>query len=189
MALLTPQARAHRADLAELVGVAQRDLRVLFRQFDSATAARDGLMDVLPRLTTIYGEAAATLGADWYDDLRDVAGARGRFRAIPAGTAPRGQTDALARWSVGPLFAAEPNFASALTLVSGGVQRLIANSDRETVRLSSIQDRGARGWARAGAGQCAFCQMLIGRGAVYTEATADFEAHDRCGCVAVPEFG
>src|SRR5450756_974958 len=62
-----------------------------------------------------------------------------------------------------------------------------------TSRISSYQsapsvaDRRARGWARAGTGRCDFCAMLIGRGAVYTEATANFETHDHCGCVAVPE--
>lgn len=187
MALLTPQARAHRADLAELVGVAQRDLSILFRQFDTAAAARDGLMDVLPRLTAIYGEAAATLGADWYDDLRDAAGARGGFRAIPAETAPRGQTDALARWSVAPLFAAEPDYATTLIKVAGGMQRLIANADRETVRRSSIQDRGAQGWVRMGAGECDWCEQYLDGEIHYTEGY-DFEAHDHCNCTAVPAF-
>ena len=180
---------AHRRDLRELTNLAENDLRLLFRQFNAAEAARDGLMDVLPLLVAIYGSAAATLGADWYDDLRDAANPRGRFTAIPAELPDRGRTDALARWGVAPLFAAEPDFATSLVKVAGGLQRVIANADRETVRFSAVQDRGARGWARAGSGGCDFCAMLIGRGAVYTEATADFDSHDHCGCVAVPEFG
>jgi hypothetical protein len=31
--------------------------------------------------------------------------------------------------------------------------------------------------------------MLIGRGAVYTEASVDFEAHDHCHCGAEPAWG
>jgi hypothetical protein len=31
--------------------------------------------------------------------------------------------------------------------------------------------------------------MLIARGAVYTEVTADFASHDHCNCSAVPAFG
>lgn len=190
-AIVAPPAaevRAHRRDLQVLTATAAGDLRVLFREFTTAEDARDGLMDVLPRLVGMYGAAAATLGADWYDDLRDLAGVRGRFTAIPAELPDVGRTDALARWGVGPLFAATPDFASALTLVSGGLQKIIANADRQTIQRSSTEDRRARGWARAGTGGCDFCQMLIGRGAVYTEATADFETHDHCGCVAVPEF-
>jgi hypothetical protein len=31
--------------------------------------------------------------------------------------------------------------------------------------------------------------MLADRGAVYSEATADFAAHDHCGCSAEPVYG
>lgn len=183
------QLAEHRRDLAALVGIAENDLRLLFREFDTAEAARDGLRDVLPRMVAIYGSAAATLGADWYDDLRDAAEVRGRFRAIPAELPDTGRTDALAGWAVAPMFQPEPEPGTALTKVAGGLQRIIANAHRDTIRISSIADRAARGWARGGTGNCDFCAMLIGRGAVYTEATADFESHDHCGCIAVPSFG
>lgn len=164
------------------------DLQLLFRSFRTADAARDGLMDLLPQFVAVYGAAAATLAADWYDDMRDQAEARGRFTAIPADLPNQGRTDALARWGVEPLYGAEPDFATTLVKVGGGLQRIIANADRETVMGSAVADPRSRGWARAGDGECDFCQMLIGRGAVYTEATADFESHDHCGCIAVPEF-
>lgn len=188
MATLTPEVRAHRRDLSDLVKLAERDLRVAFRSFDTPSAARDGLAEILPRLTAVYGDAAVSLAADWYDDLRDAAEARGRFAPILARLPDRGRTDALAGWAVGPLYQAEPDWATALVKAFGGLQRIIANADRETIAASSVADRNARGWARAGAGECQFCQMLIARGAVYTEATADFASHDRCGCVAVPAF-
>lgn len=188
MPTLTPEVRAHRRDLAQLVVLAERDIRTAFRQFDTAAAARDGLLDLLPRLTAIYGDAAVSLAADWYDEMRDRAEARGRFSPVLADLPDRGRTDALARWSISPLYQAEPDFTAALSNVLGGFQRIVANADRQTVQASSIADRSARGWARAGIGGCDFCQMLIGRGAVYTETTADFESHDRCGCVAVPAF-
>lgn len=188
MRTLSPEARSHRRHLAELARLAENDLSVMFRQFDTADAARDGLRDLLPRLTSVYGEAATSLAADWYDDLRDAAEARGRFSPVLADLPDRGRTDALASWSVKPLYQAEPDFATALVKVSGGLQRIIANADRQTIAASSIADRSALGWAREGVGECEFCQLLIGRGAVYTEASADFESHDRCGCVAVPAF-
>jgi hypothetical protein len=180
---------AHRRDLAELTGLAQKDLTLIWRDFNTATAARDGLIELLPRLVSIYGSAAATLGADWYDEMRDAAAVRGRFRAIPAELPDRGRTDALARWGVGPLFSATPDYDSALTLVSGGLQRIVSNADRESVVRSSVADPKARGWQRVGSGaSCGFCSMLLGRGAVYSEATADFESHDHCNCGAEPVF-
>ena len=54
--------------------------------------------------------------------------------------------------------------------------------------VSSTTDPKARGWQRVGVGECDFCSMLIGRGAVYSEATADFLSHDHCHCYAEPAF-
>jgi hypothetical protein len=180
---------AHRRDLQHLTGLALKDLSRIWSEFDTAAAARDGLRDVLPRLVALYGSGAATLGADWYDEMRAAADVRGRFRAIPADLPDADRTDALARWGVSPLFKAEPDFTSALTLVSGGLQRIIANADRQTITRSSVADPRARGWRRVGSGSsCGFCQMLLGRGAVYTEASAGFESHDHCNCGAEPAF-
>ena len=177
-----------RRGVAALATLANADLANLWAHVDTATQARDGLRDVLPALLDTYGAAAGTLAANWYDDLRDKSGARGNFSAIPAEIADMG-ADALAGWGVSPLFQAEPDFAAARTLVEGGLQRRIANVSRLTVAGSSIADPAADGWQRTGSGACGFCAMLIGRGAVYTEASADFASHDHCNCAAVPAFG
>ena len=180
---------AHRRDLVELTGLAQNDLTLIWADFNSAGVARDGLMRVLPELVDMYGSAAATLGADWYDEMRAAAKVKGRFRAIPAELPDQGRTDALARWGVTPLFQAESDFASALTLVAGGLQRIVSNADRESVTGSSVADPRAQGWQRVGSGaSCEFCSMLIDRGDVYSEASADFLTHDHCNCGAEPVF-
>jgi len=179
---------AHRRDLAELTGLAQNDLTLIWAEFNTAIAARDGLIELLPRLVSIYGSAAATLGADWYDEMRAAAAVTGRFRAIPAELPDLGRTDALARWGVTPLFQAESDYALALTLVSGGLQRIISNADRETVRSSSIQDPKAKGWVRVGHGECDWCKNLLDGEIHYVEGY-DFLAHDDCRCTAKPDFG
>ena len=185
------QALRHRRDRDELIETAFRDIGLLFRQFDSAETLREALMDLLPGLYGIYGAAVATLSADWYDDIRDADEVRGRFTAIPAELKADAGTDELARWGVGPLFQAVPDKASARSLVEGGVQRRIADVSRETITFSSVQDPAATGWQRVGEGGCksGFCDMLIGRGAIYTEAGADFASHDHCRCSAVPAWG
>lgn len=176
-----------RNGVATLSTLASNDLSALWRQVSTAVEARDALRDVLPALVETYGAAAATLAADWYDDLRDKQGVGGRFFAIPAELGDMG-TDELARWGVSPLFAEDPDFAAARVLVDGGLQRRIANASRLTVTGSSLADPRATGWQRTGNGSCAFCAMLIGRGAVYSEASADFAAHDHCDCSAIPAF-
>jgi len=168
--------------------LANNDLAALWAQVKTADEARAGLLDVLPALVYTYGLAAATLSADWYDEARDLIGAKGRFTAIPADLGDQG-AEPLARWSIGPLFDAEPDWERAKTQVQGGLQLRIANASRYTVAESAVADPAAEGWQRQGSGSCAFCAMLIGRGAVYTEAGADFGAHDHCNCSAVPAWG
>ncbi len=184
----TPQAERLRRDLAQLTDLAVSDLRRLV-VFDAAESTRDALVDVLPRLVALYGEASSSLAADWYDDMRDEVAVRGRFLAIPAELPTKMGTDELARWATNPLFAAKPDVASARSLVEGGMQRRIANQSRETLTVSTVQDPAAVGWQRVGGGGCAFCDMLIGRGEVYSQASADFASHDHCRCSAQPVFG
>lgn len=182
---------AHHRDVAALTGFAKRDLALIWRELNTlpGTAVRNGLIEVLPPLVDMYGSAAATLGADWYEEMRGAAKVKGRFRASMAELPDAGRTESLAHWAVGPLFEDEPDFDATLSRVSGGLQRIVANADRESVTRSSTADSKARGWQRVGSGaSCEFCSMLLGRGAVYSEATADFLTHDHCNCAAEPVF-
>jgi len=182
-----PLSKTLRRDLNDLTDIARNDLRVLFRQFDTAEAARQGLLDVLPRLVTIYGAAAATLAADYFDDLRDASEAKGRFRAIPA-EPETGGLDALARWAVGPMFQAAPDPLAALSLAAGGAQRSIANAARLTVVQSSLADPRAQGWTRVGHGECDWCKQYLDGEVHYVEGY-DFQAHNNCGCTAETVYG
>ena len=77
----------------------------------------------------------------------------------------------------------------AETEVARAGSRHAVNGGRETIRQASIEDRRARGWARITSGKpCKFCSLLAGRGAVYSEATVDFQAHDGCHCHAEPAY-
>lgn len=179
--------RTHRRDLQVLTTQAQKDLRILWRDFSSPDQARTMLMRTLPKLVTAYGYGAATLGADYFDNARTEAAIRGSFRAAPVAPAEQGALEVLARVAVGPLFGAKPDAKSALTLALGGVQRHIANADRETVRLASVEDKRA-GWVRVGNGGCEWCQGFLDGEVHYTEGY-DFNAHDHCNCSAEPVFG
>lgn len=79
--------------------------------------------------------------------------------------------------------------ADAFTLSSQAAVRHMLDGGRETVRASSIADRRVKGWQRIAAGNaCDFCQELAGRGAIYTEASAQFACHDACACGPEPVF-
>jgi len=169
---------------ALLLRHADRDLSALWREVSNAAQARIALMDILPSLIETYGAAAATLASDWYDEARDKAGIAGAFSAIPVESSDRG-AQALVGWAT----STATDITTLQTLLVGGIQRRIADHMRLTVAGSSVADPGARGWRRVGDGNtCNFCSMLLGRGAVYTEATADFQSHDHCGCQAEPAW-
>lgn len=172
-----------RSGIAQLTSLANRDLAALWRQVTDAAQARTALMDVLPAIVETYGQAAATVAAQWYDEARTKAAIRGSFEAIPVEPSDRG-AQALAGWAT----SAGTDLMTIQALVLGGLQRRIADSARETVMGSTVADPHAAGWQREAQGGCAFCQMIAGRGAVFSEASADFASHDSCRCVAVPAF-
>lgn len=169
--------------MAGLDREARADLDRLWRDLDTSAVAAQMLRDVLPDLVDVYGTMAAAIAADWYDDLREIREVPGRFVAAPADIAETG-TQALVGWALSTATSDD----AFKTLVLGGVQRRIVNFSRLTVTTSSTADPGSAGWRRTGLGRCDFCRMLIGRGAVYSEATVHFEAHDDCSCGAEPDF-
>jgi hypothetical protein len=155
--------------------------------------ARNALAQVLPAIGDTYGSAASALAADIYDGGREAAGVRDRrgrrFRATAAPLADQGRYDALAGWAVGPLFGSDPDPDAVASKLAGGMQRTTADAYRETITENTKRDPNAIGWRRIGHGNtCEFCRMLINRGAVYTEETAKFRAHDNCKCTAAAAF-
>lgn len=175
-----------RSETAELVDLASLDLTRLWQLVARGADAGEALRDLLPAIIEQYGAAGAAMAAEWYDQQREKAGAKGRFFADPIPSNDRG-THALIGWALN----SATDDLSLQTLILGGTQRRIADHLRYTVAGNSVADPAARGWQRVGAGACkdGFCDMLIGRGAVYSEATADFAAHDNCKCSAVPAWG
>jgi hypothetical protein len=78
---------------------------------------------------------------------------------------------------------------NALALVGGSMARLVLDAGRQTLTTSLASDSKALGYARVlGGNGCDFCQMLAGRGEVYSAETVEFEAHDKCGCTGEPVY-
>lgn len=188
---------AHRADLTVVTGAAASDLLQAWPQpTNNPVDTLDWLMQTLPDVVDTYGTAASTLGADYYDQAREAAGTPGRFTAITAELPDMGRTDSLARWGLANMFhrGADPSSTVDLdvaqTKVTGGLQRIIANADRQTVIASATADPKAIGYKRVGlGGACDFCQRLIDYGRIYksdSKSSGGFESHDFCHCVAVP---
>lgn len=206
---------------AQIVTLANRELRAFWLPLDKSNpvAVKEAVSAFMVDLIESYGSIASTIAADYYDDLRGRAGARGKYAASVPDLDIAERVVKSSDWAVQPLFPRTENVFktdvngdlvldendnpivvgqreippdpdAALSRLSGTAQRNIQQWGRDTVTSNSIADPSADGWQRVGAGHnCVFCSMLIGRGAVYTEASADFASHDRCNCQAVPAFG
>lgn len=186
-------ATLHQRVLADLVTLAQADLVALWRSLDpsDATATTAALKATLPDLVSSYGVVAASLAADFYEELRVEAEVRVPHATVLADLPSSERVLALAGWATGPLFSATPDADLALSRLAGGLQRQVAGVDRATIADNVDSDRAGATFARhASANACAWCAMLASRGPVYrSEATATgARYHDSCHCVAVPSW-
>lgn len=173
-----------RSDTAQLVRLAERDLARLWRLVANGAAADEALHDLLPAIVREYGAAGGSMAAEWYDQQREKAGARGLFTALPLDPDDRG-THAL----VGAAVNQATDDSTLKTLILGGTQRRIADHVRLTVANNSVTDRAAQGWVRVGEGACksGWCDQFLD-GEVRTVEGYDFPAHDNCNCSVIPAF-
>lgn len=171
------------AETARLIRLADRDLSRLWRLVADGADAGEALHDLLPAIVREYGAAGGAVAAEWYDQQRLKAGARGSFYALPIAADDRG-THAL----VGAAITQARDDSTLKALILGGTQRRIADHLRLTVTNNAVEDRAARGWVRVGSGgSCDWCAQYLD-GAIRTTAGYDFDAHDNCNCSVIPAF-
>lgn len=197
-------------DIATLV---TSQITAFWRGVDVSTpeSAREALNGFVPELVRTYGEAAALVAANFYDDLRDKARAKGSFQAVLADPVAVAQVQGMIRWAVGPLAgepaydteitndagarervtvpAVPPDPRSALKRVTLAAVRLARQPGRLTIADNARRDPAKARWARVPSGKtCAFCSLLASRGAVYqSRDTAGMRHyHDDCDCEPTP---
>jgi hypothetical protein len=181
-----------RANNAELVRLAQGTLTEFWASLNVAGNPLDvksALLAFFPELVTSYGDAAALLGADFYDETRNVPVSASRFRATLAAPPKRAQSLAVARWGLGPLFEPDPNPGQALIDLLGATQRMVLQAGRTSIITAAGNDPVRTGFARIPIGKtCPWCTMLASRGFVYwsEESAGEFDKwHNDCDCAVV----
>lgn len=200
----------YRSALSDVNTLTQQALLTVWSALD--TEDIDGtvtaLSEALPEVADEMSGLAATVAADQYEVWRDDAKVSSPFTPVLAAAPEPGRLITLARWASGPLYptpgttyrnniglllkgpAKPPQPDVALSKLSGGLQRVVADRARQTVVLSARRDPAEVRWRRVtSAKACDFCRLLANRGAVYSQDTSDFASHDHCGCGAVPDFG
>lgn len=179
---------------AELSKRVQAELAGFFRSLNlnRPEAARDALLAFMPALTKKYGDVAAVIAMDWYEDVRESAGKRAvQALAAPAGI-PAAAVEAKVRYSAGALFTPRPELALPGLLVA--VDKYVKQPGRSTIAYNA--DRNGSKWMRVPQGPktCSFCLMLASRTGAWLYAsfdTAKFDQetgekyHGDCNCQPV----
>lgn len=199
-------ARRLRAAQIGLTRLLTRDMRSLRRLIIPSRLEQTipDWMTAVRALVATYGQASATLSADYYEAERIAALVTGRFTVPLLGPAPDEQVTASLRWAMKDVWARDPGdpatteaqqqpldvrLEQAEKKAEAVAQKLVTDQGRGTVQGAVRQDRQAVAWARSAAlGACAFCKLLALRGAVYKQDTVDFRSHDGCHCGAIPIF-
>lgn len=193
-----------RRALSVVTGAALSDVRAVTAAAaatGSPSEVRGALFAATPIIVGDYIDGSAALALDWYEELRDAAAPPHRFTPTPLTVVNTDEIASSVAWSTQTLYDLEQDLdrmteellaqatRDALTLLEPVVQKDVASGFRDTILGNTRVDRDAVGWQRyASPGACKFCLMCAARGAVYTEATADFAAHTTCHCTAGPSF-
>jgi hypothetical protein len=181
-----------RASNQRVVALAKEALGKFWATLDltDPVGSRDALLEFMPQLVALYGQAAATVAADWYENIRakDVPG---RFTAVLAESAPAEQVQRNVRYQAGALFSDTP--MAMLNTLGGALQLHVVNAGRETIRSNAYRDIARPRYARVPTGgkTCAFCLMLASRGFVYASAATAGKGdkyHHDCDCQAIVDF-
>lgn len=173
-----------------IADLAYDDLVRLFSGFDLShpDAVNEALMEVVPQLVREYGDLAATVAGEWYEDVRDVADS---YQTRLGPNAPVEAVERNVKYAAGHLYTDNP--AGVLDVLHGAMQRHIAYSGRETIARNVRFDPAKPRYARVPSGgrTCAFCELVASRGFVYWSAkqAGEFDKyHDHCNCQVVPSW-
>lgn len=206
----TAHVNALQSVLASLGVLTVQQLVSLFSS--SATEGFTGLLHAaVPDIVAQHAQAAATVTAQWYDELApDLP-----FQATPVVDLPPERIKKSVDWALRAptktlqpggtaLQDAPPDPATSLTRLSGSAKRMVYDASRDTVVQNAAQE--GVGWARhAQPDACAFCRILAtrsGKNLYMSEHSAQFvvgrggkargsrklgdKYHDHCRCIAVP---
>lgn len=193
--------QGHREALDELLAEFNRQMEVHWQllDLDNLDATRADWLRAAVQTVSGHQAKAADIAADFCQDWSTIFTGRGMSILKPGLQASKvireAETalDALGPAGVKARVAKgiSPAAASAQALEdvkAAGASRVL-EADRQTVMRSARADKRATGWRRLSHGGCKFCNMLAGRGEVYTATSVRFASHDHCRCTAVPAYG
>ena len=188
MAVSADQVAGYRSTLAGVRSLVLADLQAWWvtAPKQPADVAKAAAAEFLEGLLARYGDVAAMVAADFFDEARASSTAAGAHRAVLAGPPPAGEVAARVGWSAAPLYGADVDDAAALGRLSQTAEQFVLGYARRTMADTARRDPARVGIARVPTGRetCAFCLMLAARGPVYEKVNDPF--HGFCDCAQVP---
>jgi len=213
---LNSQVRQQAAINAAVVTLAGARTAGLWPQVDWGNPAAVGAVRTLfGGIVDQFGQSAAAVSAQFYDEQRIAADVGGQYAASMAPQLPPVMLDKIVTSAFlgGPEPAAHaPEPAPAATTsdlpveervparLDGALQRLVLQPGRDTITLNAAKDPVRPRYIRipAGPNPCAFCVLLASRqlnakfsgyaSAARAGGTDATKYHKHCECVAVPVF-
>lgn len=165
---------------AAIAALAAQQLAQLWPQVDwTSPDAMSAVKTVYKSIVTRFGQAAATVAAEFYDHTRDQAGAKGSFRATPADPVPEVVLDKAVQSAflgnpeqtinhglVGPITTSDlPVEERVPARLDNALQRHVLQPARDTIVENVEADPVKPRYIRVpmGPNPCAFCIMLASR--------------------------
>jgi hypothetical protein len=187
----------HRQAQLALRAQSLRDFTRLWPLWKGDQQSFEALIAATLPLVNVHRRTSSALGSAFYEAFR-------KAERVAGSPTPRAADPVDEKRVVGSMFATglastrkalgagmtpEAAMRAALVGTSGALARHILNGGRDSLLGSIAADPKTQGWIRmTGGDPCAFCALLAGRGAVYAESSADFQAHDHCSCFAEPLY-
>ena len=187
----------HRQAQLQVRARALKDFTRLWPIWTGDEASYQQLLQASLPLVRAYNGLSATVAGGYFDAFRMAEDPGGQ--ATPRLPAPLDEALVLGTLHIAGIdmtrraiaAGASPQAAqrTALVRVTGTVGRHVLAGGRDTVVLSTASDKKAGGFQRVTSGApCAFCVLVASRGPVFSENTADFQAHDHCACTGEPAY-
>ncbi len=160
MATLAQAAKFDRVN-RKLESEIERDIRRVWSALEafSPEGKRDALLDLLPSLVTKYGDVAAAVAAEYFEESTGLAA------FVPDFDFNDGVESAV-RYGIGHSFSG--NDAQAMSLISANARRFMLQHGRSTMYDSAANHVGVFYARVPEAGACHWCRLLASRGAAYT---------------------
>lgn len=187
-------ADAHRIQQVKLSAHTQRLLAEVYRRTIDPTRLDESFPRYLAAAEVVIGQGRAAsdvLARRYYLKIASTAGFPAAAIDAPEIPMNHGAVETSLRVT-GPVLVktklaegmslAAANAAGLAATIAAG-KRIVLDGGREMLIEATRRDPNVDAWARVSDGNpCHFCAMLISRGPVYSEGTASFRSHDRCGC-------